>query len=89
MPLTKESYRKQLIDNFRKHKDLRPVKKRSTSVGGFAERKNQHFQTSGTANIKLINEKNAHQQYVKRQYPQNVTNFKSTLKSHPDDHKKM
>jgi len=37
----------------------------------------------------MITDSNAHQQFVNRKPPMNVSDFKSTLKTHNDDHKKF
>jgi len=41
------------------------------------------LQTAGSIFYPLINEKNSHQISKRREFPQNFTDFKSTLKSHP------
>jgi hypothetical protein len=87
--LTTESFRKQLNDNYYKFGDLRPIKK-SSSVAPLAERKTENMQTSKSKNFRIIDQKrNPHQQFVKRRYPMNVTDFYSTLKNHDSSHKKM
>jgi hypothetical protein len=55
-----------------------------------AERKHENMQTSKTNNFRIIDQKkNPHQQFVKRQFPMNITDFYSTLKNHDSSHKKM
>jgi hypothetical protein len=84
-----ESFRKELNDNYYKFGDLRPVKK-VASVAALAERTTENMQTSASTNFKIFDLKsNPHQQFVKRAYPMNVTDFYSTLKNHDDTHKKM
>lgn len=87
--MTTESFRKQLNDNYYKYGDLRPVK-RSASVAALAERKNENMQTKKSKNFRIIDQKkNPHQQFVKRRYPTNVTDFYSTLKNHDESHNKL
>lgn len=89
MPLNKESFRKKLNDNYYSHKDLRPIKK-TTDIEPKAERQNENMQTNGSTNVKMItSNQNPHQQFVKRKYPMNVTDFYSTLKNHDDNHNKL
>lgn len=89
MPLSKESFRKKLNDNYYSNKDLRPIKKSSDNEKK-AEKIDENMQTHGSNLVKMISsQKNPHQQFVKRNYPMNVTNFYSTLKNHDDNHNKL
>lgn len=88
LPLSKESYRKELLDNQRQYGDLRPIQKTS-KTDGFAERREENMQTSGVDTKRMIGDHNADQIFVSRKFTSNVTDFGSTLKNHPDSHEKM
>lgn len=77
-----------MIDNYYKFGDERNFKKRADTLGK-AERRGEPMLTHGTNDIKMVTAKNAHQQFVNRRPPMNVSDFYSTLKTHDDDHKKL
>lgn len=89
MPLSKDSFRKQLNDNYFSNKDLRPIKNKTENKPQ-AEKNDEHMLTRGGEKVKMISSRrNPHQQFVKRKFPMNVTDFYSTLKNHDENHKKL
>lgn len=80
-PLSKYSYQKERLDHFYQKGDERPIIK-TTALAKNTTREPQQ-QTKGAKQYPLINEKNTHQILEKRSYPENNTDFNSTLKKHP------
>lgn len=76
------------MDNYYKNKDLRPTKKTSSSAAK-AERTSENMQTHGSKIYKMLDKSNAHHKFLTRNYPMNSSNFKSTLKKHNEDHKRL
>jgi len=86
-PLSKYSFQQDRIDKFFKLGDERNIRKTTTLSKNTT--REPTLQTSGSIFYPMINEKNTHQISKLRNYPQNYTDFDSTLKTHPGHHGKL
>jgi hypothetical protein len=85
--LPKYSYQKERLDHYYNKGDERPIVNTTTLAKNTTGEPN--LQTFSSVNYPIIDEKNAHQILEKRDFPQNSTDFRSTLKKHPEGHNKF
>lgn len=83
----KYSYEQKRLDDYYGKGDERPIRKGTTLKKNTSSEAS--LQTYGSIFYPMINEKNLMQINQKREYTQYLSDFKSTLKAHPQHHGKL